>query len=108
MAGKIGNQARRTRRLVQNLLSFAQQSPGEKKPVKHQRASLPMQSNARTGLDEPQDRIDVDLEEPCPGYGAIQIFCCKCSFLMNNAVDALSEIGGGKVTVRTPIAIKTT
>src|SRR3954463_7113994 len=33
MAGKIGNQARRTRRLVQNLLSFAQQSPGEKKPV---------------------------------------------------------------------------
>ena len=30
MARKIGQQARRTRELVSSLLSFAQQSPGEK------------------------------------------------------------------------------
>jgi two-component system NtrC family sensor kinase len=102
MAGKIGNQARRTRRLVQNLLSFAQQSPGEKKPV-NINALLTNAVQLRE-LDLMSHKIElmVDLEESLPGvWGDPNLLLQVFFHLMNNAVDALSEIGGGKVTVRT-------
>src|SRR6266850_1303344 len=102
MAGKIGNQARRTRRLVQNLLSFAQQSPGEKKPV-NINALLTNAVQLRE-LDLMSHKIElmVDLQEGLPGvWGDPNLLLQVFFHLMNNAVDALSEIGGGKVTVRT-------
>jgi two-component system NtrC family sensor kinase len=44
----------------------------------------------------------VDLEESLPGvWGDPNLLLQVFFHLMNNAVDALSEIGGGKVTVRT-------
>ena len=54
MARKIGQQARRTRELVSGLLSFAQQSPGEKTlldmgPIAGERAA---DENAANGDQE--------------------------------------------------------
>src|SRR3954467_12538488 len=102
MAGKIGNQARRTRRLVQNLLSFAQQSPGEKKPVNVN--ALITNAVQLRELDLTSHKIDLNmqLEETLPGiWGDPNLMLQVIFHLLNNAVDALSEIGGGKVMVRT-------
>src|SRR3954471_6634006 len=102
MAGKIGNQARRTRRLVQNLLSFAQQSPGEKKPVNINALITNAAQLRELDLVSHKIQLTVDVQENLPGvWGDPNLLLQVFFHLMNNAVDALSEIGGGKVTVRT-------
>lgn len=102
MAGKIGNQARRTRRLVQNLLSFARQSPGEKKPVNINALITNAVQLRELDLMSHKIELTVDLEASLPGvWGDPNLLLQVFFHLMNNAVDALSEIGGGKVAVRT-------
>src|SRR3954469_13614988 len=102
MAGKIGNQARRTRRLVQNLLSFAQQSPGEKKPVNINALITNAVQLRELDLASHKIELTMQLEETLPGvWGDPNLLLQVVFHLLNNAVDALSEIGGGKVMVRT-------
>jgi len=99
---KIGQQARRTKRLVENLLNFAQQTPAEKTSV-HINALL----NNAVQLREPdlsgkKIKLKVKLEPDLPRIHGdsnqlLQVFL----HVMNNAVDALQEVGGGVLTITT-------
>jgi signal transduction histidine kinase len=100
MARKIGQQARRTRELVSSLLSFAQQSPGEK-------TLLDMGSLLQRALQMKMLRIDnknIRLESRIATdlphiLGNInQLFQC-CVEIIGNATDALEEVGGGTLSV---------
>jgi signal transduction histidine kinase len=100
MARKIGQQARRTRELVSSLLSFAQQSPGEK-------TLLDMGSILQRALQMKMLRTDnknIHVESRiAPGLPPIwgnvnQLFQC-CAEIIGNATDALEEVGGGTFSV---------
>jgi signal transduction histidine kinase len=100
MARKIGQQARRTRELVSSLLSFAQQSPGEKTlldmgPLLQRALQMKMLRVENKNI-RVESRIAPDLPQI---YGNInQLFQC-CVEIMGNAIDALEEVGGGVFAV---------
>src|SRR5579863_6554639 len=103
LAEKIREQARRTKTLVNNLLSFARQVPSEQR--------TPLDINAivntsvqfrRFDLRGKNIRIDVQITPGIPEIRAdmnqlLQVF----SNIINNAVYAMQEAGGGTLTVRT-------
>jgi len=103
LAEKIREQARRTRTLVNNLLSFARQVPSE------QRSSLDINTIVNTSaqfrrfdLRGQNIRIEVQTGSGIPEVRAdmnqlLQVF----SNIINNAVYAMQESGGGVLTVRT-------
>jgi two-component system NtrC family sensor kinase len=100
MARKIGQQARRTRELLSSLLSFAQQSPGEK-------TLLDMGSIVQRALQMKMLRTenkDIHVESRiAPALPQIwgdvnQLFQC-CVEIIGNATDALEEVGGGTLSV---------
>jgi signal transduction histidine kinase len=100
MARKIGQQARRTRELVSSLLSFAQQSPGEK-------TLLDMGSIVQRALqmkmlrtESKNIRLESRIEPNLPQiWGNVnQLFQC-CVEIIGNATDALEEVGGGAFSV---------
>jgi two-component system, NtrC family, sensor kinase len=103
IAEKIREQARRTRGLVNNLLSFARQAPSE------QRASLDVNTIVTTSaqfrrfdLRGQNIRIEVQTGTGIPEVRAdmnqlLQVF----TNIINNAVYAMQESGGGVLTVRT-------
>ncbi len=97
---KIVNQARRTRDLVADLLSFAQQSPVEKIPVDVtillQRAAQMLESrrlvgNIRVGLS-------IGADSPQVRGNANRLFQAFVE-LIENAMDALEENGGGALEI---------
>jgi signal transduction histidine kinase len=100
MAQKIGQQARRTRELVSGLLSFAQQSPGEKTLLNVgsvlQRA-LQMQ---RLRLESKNIRVESSIASDLPWIwgNTNQLFQC-CLEIISNATDALEEVGGGTLSL---------
>ncbi|HWF12820.1 MAG TPA: HAMP domain-containing sensor histidine kinase [Candidatus Acidoferrales bacterium] len=103
IAEKIREQARRTRGLVNNLLSFARQAPSE------QRATLDVNTIVTTSaqfrrfdLRGQNIRIEVQTSAGIPEVRAdmnqlLQVF----TNIINNAVYAMQESGGGVLTVRT-------
>ena len=103
LAEKIREQARRTKTLVNNLLSFARQVPSE------QRSPLDINSIVNTSaqfrrfdLRGKNIRIEVQTGIGIPEVRAdmnqlLQVF----SNIINNAVYAMQEAGGGTLTVRT-------
>ena len=103
LAEKIRDQARRTKALVNNLLSFARHAPSE------QRASLDINTIVNTSaqfrrfdLRGKNIRIEVQTGSGIPEVRAdmnqlLQVF----SNIINNAVYAMEESGGGTLTVRT-------
>jgi signal transduction histidine kinase len=99
-AQKIGQQARRTRQLVNDLLSFSQQTPGEKSPLELKpllQRAIQMEGfkleNKRISLTvESQDLLPRVLGNP---NQLLQAFLQ----IVENAVDALQEIGGGHLQV---------
>jgi len=97
---KIVNQARRTRDLVTNLLSFAQQAPGEKAPVDVKvllgRATHMLESRRSAG----KIQVDLSVEEDLPPVmgNANQLFQAFVE-LIENAMDAVEEAGGGLIKV---------
>jgi signal transduction histidine kinase len=100
MAQKIGHQARRTRDLVADLLSFSQQSPSEKVLVDVsavvQRA-LQMHDVQIRGKNI---RVESKLEEALPRiWGNTNQLLQTFLHLTENALDALSEVGGGSLLV---------
>ncbi len=100
MARKIGQQARRTRELVSSLLSFAQQSPGEKTLLDMgsilQRALQMKMLRTETKNIHLESRIEPDLPQI---WGNVnQLFQC-CVEIIGNATDALEEVGGGTFSV---------
>lgn len=99
---KISQQARRTKSLVENLLNFARQTPAEKTSV-HINALLSNVLQLREpDLSTRKIKTKVKLETGLPQiYGnsnqLLQVFL----HMMNNAVDALQETGGGMLSITT-------
>jgi signal transduction histidine kinase len=103
VAEKIREQARRTKTLVNNLLSFARQVPSE------QRSPLDINAIVNTSaqfrrfdLRGKNIRIEVQTGAGIPQVRGdmnqlLQVF----SNIINNAVYAMQEAGGGTLTVRT-------
>jgi len=103
LAEKIREQARRTKTLITNLLSFARQVPSEQ--------HTPLDINAivntsaqfrRFDLRGKNIRIDVQTAAGIPQVRGdmnqlLQVF----TNIINNAVYAMEEAGGGTLTVRT-------
>jgi signal transduction histidine kinase len=97
---KIVAQAHRTRDLVADLLSFAQQAPGEKILVDLrlllQRASQMLESrNAGRGIE-----VNISIEPNLPRVqgNANQLFQSFVE-IIENAMDALKEAGGGSLVI---------
>jgi two-component system NtrC family sensor kinase len=92
---KIVNQARRTRDLVANLLSFAQQAPGQKIVVDLalllNRAAQFMEPRRQSGKIKFQISIEKDF--PRVRGNANQLFQV-CVEIIENAIDAMVESGG--------------
>ena len=97
---KIVNQARRTGDLVANLLSFAQQAPGQKNLVDLglllQRATHMLESRRQAGIIQIQ--LSVDPEFPKVVANANQLFQAFVE-IIENAMDALDEVGGGSLEI---------
>ncbi|HET6179976.1 MAG TPA: HAMP domain-containing sensor histidine kinase [Candidatus Sulfotelmatobacter sp.] len=97
---KIVNQARRTRDLVNDLLSFAQQAPGEKTlvdlSVLLSRATQMLESRHAAG----KIRVAVSLAPDFPRVqgNANQLFQVFVE-MIENAMDALEETGGGLLEI---------
>jgi signal transduction histidine kinase len=97
---KIVNHSQRTRELVSNLLSFAQQSSGEKMMVDLRmllQRSVQMRELQR---HDQKIRIEVSIDANLPpvwgdGHQLFQTFVQ----IVENALDALEETGGGLLVV---------
>ena len=100
MAQKIGQQARRTRELVADLLSFAQQSPSEKTSVDvaallHR--ALQMQE---VSMRSKNIRVEASFDPKLPRvHGNNNQLLQTFLHIIENAIDALEEIGGGVLAV---------
>jgi len=100
MAQKIGQQARRTRDLVADLLSFSQQNPAEKILIDVgglvQRA-LQMNDVQIRGKNI---RVESILEPALPRiWGNSNQLLQTFLHLTENAIDALNDVGGGALLV---------
>ena len=99
-AQKIGQQARRTRELVSDLLSFAQQTPGEKTPLDLKpllQRALQMEGFK---LENRNISLTVECPEPVPRVlGNSNQLMQAFVQIVENAIDALQEIGGGRLQI---------
>ena len=97
---KIVSQAQRTRELVTNLLSFAQQAPGEKALV-----DLTQLLNRATQMLEPRYpggkiKVTTSVAEGLPRVrGNVNQLFSVFIEIIENALDALQEAGGGSLLV---------
>jgi signal transduction histidine kinase len=101
-AQKIGQQARRTRELVSDLLSFAQQTPGEKSPLELK--PLLQRAIQMEGFKLENRKISLSVESndkvPLPRVlGNSNQLLQAFVQIVENAVDALQEIGGGRLQI---------
>jgi signal transduction histidine kinase len=97
---KIVSQAQRTGELVANLLSFAQQSSGQKAMVDLSTLLQRSVQMRELQLHDQQIRIEIMIEPNLPkvlgdGHQLFQVFVQ----LVENALDALEEAGGGVLRV---------
>lgn len=98
---KIVNQASRTRDLIANLLSFAQQSPGHKTPVELGmliNRAIQMLESKRTPGGKVSLRLSIEPDFPRVHANANQFFQVFVE-IIENAMDALDEIGGGRLEI---------
>jgi len=100
-AAKIRDQARRTKTLVGNLLSFARQVPPERTLLDINTVvtnAIQLRSLDRS----PKTRIELQLESVLPGVRGDGNQLMQVFFnLINNAVDAMESHEGGVLTVKT-------
>jgi len=99
-AQKIGQQARRTRELVGDLLSFAQQTPGEKSPLELK--PLLQRAVQMEGFKLENRKISLTMKgnDPLPRVlGNPSQLLQAFLQIVENAVDALQEVGGGRLEV---------
>src|ERR1700730_17734677 len=102
VADKIRALARRIKTLVTSLLSFARRVPAEK--IDLDLNQILMSAMHLSNLDLHGKRIEVDTQTdpdlPSVRGDANQILQVFFN-LISNAVDALEEVGGGKLVIRT-------
>lgn len=99
-AQKIGQQARRTRELVSDLSSFAQQTPGEKVPIELKPLLQRAVQMEGFKLENRNISLVVESMEHVPRVlGNSNQLLQAFVQIVENAVDALQEIGGGKLQI---------
>jgi signal transduction histidine kinase len=102
LAEKIRDQARRTKDLVTNLLSFARQVPVEKQLLDLNTVLTGAVQLRNLDLRERNIRIDLESPSVLPAVRGdpnqlLQVFY----HLISNAVDAMESFGGGVLLIRT-------
>ncbi len=99
-AQKIGQQARRTRELVTDLLSFAQQTPGEKTPLEIRPLLQRAVQMEGFKIENRNIALTVDGMDAVPRVlGNSNQLLQAFVQIVENAVDALQEIGGGRLQI---------
>ena len=99
-ARKIGQQARRTRELVSDLLSFSQQTPGEKSPLELKPLLQRAVQMEGFKLENRNISLVVRGDDPLPRVlGNSNQLLQAFVQIIGNAVDALQESGGGRLMV---------
>ncbi len=100
IAQKIGQQARRTRDLVNDLLSFAQQTPGEKSPLELKPLLQRAVQMEGFKLEKRNISLTVESNSAVPRVlGNSNQLLQAFLQVIENAVDALQEAGGGRLIV---------
>jgi len=101
-AAKIREQARRTKNLVQNLLSFARQVPAEKTLLDINTVVANAVQLRALDLHSGGSRIELQTESVLPGVRGDNNQLMQVFFnIVSNAIDAMSESGGGVLTIKT-------
>jgi signal transduction histidine kinase len=102
LAEKIRDQARRTKELVSKLISFAQPLPAERTLIDVNNIISSALELRRLDLLGKNIRIDLDARSNLPGVSGDANQLLQVFFnIISNAVDALEEVGGGTLTVKT-------
>jgi signal transduction histidine kinase len=102
IAQKIREQARRTKGLVGKLLSFAQPLPAERTLLDINSILSSALELRRLDLMDRSIRIELETRANLPGVRGDANQLLQVFFnIISNAVDAMEEIGGGVLTVRT-------
>jgi len=103
VAGKIRDQARRTKTLVGNLLSFARQVPAERTLLDLNTVVTNAVQLRALDLKGSGTKIDLKLESVLPGVRGDGNQLMQVFFnIVSNAVEAMdSHSGGGTLTIRT-------
>jgi signal transduction histidine kinase len=101
-AGKIRDQARRTKTLVANLLRFARQVPPERTLLDINTVVTNAVQLRALDLRTSKSRIDLQLESVLPGVRGdgnqlLQVFFN----IVSNAIDAMEASQGGVLTIKT-------
>lgn len=101
-AKKIREQARRTSGLVQNLLSFARQVPAERTLLDINTVVGNAVQLRALDLHNGGSTIELQLESVLPGVRGDNNQLMQVFFnIISNALDAMAEQGGGRLTIRT-------
>ena len=103
IAGKIRDQARRTKTLVQNLLSFARQVPAERTLLDLNTVVSNAVQLRALDLRSGATKVELQLESVLPGVRGDGNQLMQVFFnIINNAVDAMEAAhGGGTLTIKT-------
>lgn len=102
LAEKLREQARRTTALVNNLLSFARQVPVEKTLLDINVIVSSALQLRNLDLRDKNIRIELQTESVVPGVRGDPNQLLQVFFnIISNAVDAMTEVGGGVLQVRT-------
>jgi signal transduction histidine kinase len=101
-AGKIRDQARRTKTLVANLLRFARQVPPERTLLDINTVVTNAVQLRALDLRSSKSRIELQLESVLPGVRGdgnqlLQVFFN----IINNAIDAMEASEGGVLSIKT-------
>jgi len=100
IAQKIGQQARRTRDLVNDLLSFAQQTPGDKTPLELKPLLQRAVQMEGFKLENREISLTVKSADALPRVlGNSNQLLQAFLQVVENAVDALQDAGGGRLMV---------
>jgi len=99
-AEKIGRHARRTRGLVNDLLSFAQQVPGDKTPLELKPLVQRAVQMEGFKLENRGIHLAVESADPLPRVlGNFNQLLQAFLQIIENAADALHEVGGGRLLI---------
>ena len=102
IASKIREQARRTKTLVGNLLSFARQVPTERTLLDINTVVSNAVQLRELDLRSSTTRIELQLESVLPGVRGDGNQLMQVFFnLINNAIDAMESHKGGVLTIKT-------
>jgi signal transduction histidine kinase len=101
-AAKIRDQARRTKTLVGNLLSFARQVPPERTLLDINTVVTNAMQLRSLDLRSAKTRVELQLESVLPGVRGDGNQLMQVFFnIINNAVDAMESNAGGVLTIKT-------